>query len=203
MIENTSLKKNIDWLFGRNPNKIEEQEKEGQDQLVNTSNEEISQLPSKVNHSSESAEDIYKSLGFEVIQKSKGDDLFLDVKLKSGWKIKRTDHPMWSNLVDPFDNIRTDIFYKAAFYDRSSFINPLLTRYYISYDYADENCIETKNFNQWVRVKDRKTGEILFQRDGEPVDTGKFKESDLQESCIEFLNKNFKNWENPLMYWEE
>lgn len=46
------------------------------------------------------------------------DELFVNVKFPEGWKKQATDHPMWSDLVDPSGKKRAAIFYKAAFYDR-------------------------------------------------------------------------------------
>ena len=90
------------------PEKILEAEAAGQAELVERSN----RLPRESNLS----RDYMKSLGIAF-----GDDvdeLFVHVVLPEGWKIEPTGHSMWSNLMDADGEIRAEIFYKAAFYDR-------------------------------------------------------------------------------------
>lgn len=53
-------------------------------------------------------------------EKVKGDEIFTHVKLPAGWKKQRTDHSMYTDLVDEKGAKRASIFYKAAFYDRSA-----------------------------------------------------------------------------------
>lgn len=123
MITNTAKKPNFSWLFGGNPKAIEAQEYEGQAELA-----ESFQLPLKVNSPyGDDALEKYKKLGIEVIGKTDGDELFLNVFLPKGWSVQPTDHPMWSTLVDVDGNELASIFYKAAFYDRRAFINFIST----------------------------------------------------------------------------
>lgn len=93
------------------PGGIEAQEAAGQRQLAASS-----QLP---------AEGIAAlvPLGVEVRGPSKGDDLFVDVTLPTGWSIRPTDHSMWSELVNEAGEVVASIFYKAAFYDRRASIS--------------------------------------------------------------------------------
>jgi hypothetical protein len=122
-ITNTSREEiHPEWLFGRNPNAIEEQEKRGQQELC-----EASELPKKINRESgrrfEDAREFYESMNFKVEEKE-GDDLFYRVSFPDGWKIKPlNNHPMWNQLVNPKGEMIAQIFYKAAFYDRDAFIN--------------------------------------------------------------------------------
>ncbi len=39
-----------------------------------------------------------------------------------GWRLRPTDHPMWSHLVDADGVVQAEVFYKAAFYDRRCFM---------------------------------------------------------------------------------
>lgn len=119
-ITNTENSPRPEWLMGGNPNAIEAQEKQGQDEL--TAKREICQLPAKINPNGW-PEHEYPKLGIEVIGRTKGDNLFFDVRLPKGWEIKPTAHSMWSELVDETGKERASIFYKAAFYDREAFIN--------------------------------------------------------------------------------
>lgn len=120
-IKNTTNTPHRDWLLGGNPEAIENQEKEGQNELV-----ESAQLPRKINNNSIkyfSAKEFYEAIGIKVLGESKGDELFYDVELPKYLRIESTDHSMWNNLVDVDDQVRAQIFYKAAFYDRDAFIN--------------------------------------------------------------------------------
>jgi len=215
MIKNTSkLEKNIHWLFGGNPNAIERQEKEGQDQLVQSSIEKTQQLP--INGNGCDALEIYKLFGFEVLGKSEGDDIFYDVKMPEGWRIEPTNHSMWSNLVDPNGGKRASIFYKAAFYDRSSFINRLNTKYTVDRKFfkrIKEDYYENINATP-----------IIFSvlENGEEIhatDEAFFKEVYVKENhsqwhdnydafkivvkmeAMDWVSNKFPNWEDPLAYW--
>jgi len=101
---------------------IEFQEKLGQQNLCNSC-----ELPIKCNEYG-----YFKKLhdmGIVILESEekirtlpKG-ELFMKVELPKGWKIKPTDHSMWSNLVDDKGRERASIFYKAAFYDRDAHLN--------------------------------------------------------------------------------
>ena len=94
---------------------IMEQEAQGQRELVNST-----QLPAKVNSGDRKA---LEKAGVVFGEKSPDDDLFVEATLPEGWQKRRTDHSMWSELVDEKGVVRATIFYKAAFYDRDAFIN--------------------------------------------------------------------------------
>jgi hypothetical protein len=118
-IQNTEKDDSMHLLALVNPNIIYFQEAHGQQQLVNSE-----QLPTKINHPHGlSMVEVYKKLGFEVGIEDKNDPLFIECKMPEGWKIKPTEHSMWSDLIDNNGSTRASIFYKAAFYDRDAFIN--------------------------------------------------------------------------------
>lgn len=227
-IENTKKSPKIGWLLGGNPQAIEDQEKEGQQQL--TLKKKVQQLPSKVQfeYSEENSTKRYKTLGFKVISESKGDSLFLDVKLLKGWELKVTDHSMWSDLIDDKGRKRAEIFYKAAFYDRSAFIrfnNRISYRVarigYHNNDYSqDENhnynaaktpfCGIVKDFDNKTLFKTEESM-IEIEYKGGKRGTGyteKYKylvaevEKRFEKECLEFLKKNYPNWEDELAYWD-
>lgn len=82
-VTNTAKTPRFEWLFGGNPNAIEAQEAQGQKELL-----ESSQLPIKVNSPREiNIDEQYASMGVKVVEKTGEDELFLTVKLPSGWKI--------------------------------------------------------------------------------------------------------------------
>ena len=85
-------------------------EKRGQQKLVNSM-----WLPREM---CKIAKQQLEDLGFNFLDG--GDDLFYSVELPAGWYKPATDHDMWSSLHDGTGAKRADIFYKAAFYDRSA-----------------------------------------------------------------------------------
>jgi hypothetical protein len=103
-----------DWLFGGNPDAIRAQEALGQQELVNSA-----QLPTLVRGDKAKLE----AAGVVFGDPCEGDPLFCEAWLPAGWQKKPTEHAMWSTLVDADGKERASIFYKAAFYDRSAFIN--------------------------------------------------------------------------------
>ena len=116
---------------------IENQEKRGQSALVNSFSLPIKYGRGNVKDTVEYLNKL-KEIGIKVLGDK--DDLFMEVELPTGWSLKRTDHSMWSNLVDNKGRERASIFYKAAFYDRDAFIN-FNRRLHISsekHDYDEE-----------------------------------------------------------------
>lgn len=63
----------------------------------------------------------WEALGF-VFGERDSDGLFVNVTFPEGWKLKRTDHSMWTDLFDEAGKKRASMFYKAAFYDTDAFI---------------------------------------------------------------------------------
>jgi len=90
------------------------QEKQGQASFVNSET-----LPTDMG-----AEDrkVLEEAGVKFGEKVEDDEMFQHVELPVGWKKVPTSHSMWSNLVDDKGGVRAEIFYKAAFYDRSAFL---------------------------------------------------------------------------------
>lgn len=220
---NTEKDPKHDWLFGQNPNAIEAQEAEGQVGLVNSL-----QLPKKCNSpSGVNATWQYSKMGIKVFTSSKGDDLFMGVKLPDGWKKESTDHSMWSNLLDDKGRVRATLFYKASFYDRDAFINfnrfisfrvDRLAFLENDYTYIDGECVGRKT--PYVgRVTDV-NGNVLFetehiQCDEEFVDykgnkaySERYKtkleitETELKDSCLNFLKEKYPDYLDLNAYWD-
>lgn len=103
------------WVLGGNPRAIENQEAQGQQELVKS---EL--LPTNIRGITQEK---MQELGFFFGNVVSGDPLFQHVKLPEGWKKERTEHSMWSKLVDETGKERASIFYKAAFYDRNAFLS--------------------------------------------------------------------------------
>lgn len=103
-----------EWLLGRNPKAIEDQEKRGQKELLNSA-----QLPTEIEKEDK---EVLKNLGVVFGEPLPNDPIFCDAKLPDGWKLQVTDHSMWTELLDADNKVIAHIFYKAAFYDRSAFM---------------------------------------------------------------------------------
>lgn len=106
-------------MEGKDPSlAIENQEKRGQQEVVRNQ-----RLPKYVHNrhlEKEDAKRQYEKMGIVVLNEY--DDLFYNVQLPNGWKIKATDHSMWNELRDDKNRLRAKFFYKAAFYDRDAFV---------------------------------------------------------------------------------
>lgn len=86
--------------------------------------------------------------GFSIGEPYADDPLFTPVTLPSGWKKRRTEHGMHSEVLDEQDRVRLGLFYKAAFYDRRA-----STRVQRRYD---------RDRDDYAKVVDRKTGAVLY-----------------------------------------
>lgn len=193
-VNNTSQNPRFDWLFGGNPGAIEAQEAQGQKEFV-----ESLQLPKKTNypHGLNTTEQYHK-MGIKVLVPTKKDDMFLGVQLPTGWKKQSTDHSMWNNLVDDKGRIRASIFYKAAFYDRETFIN-FNHRYISTSEYVESAKLPEGRFTpKFYCVKDTTTNEILFQTEI----THEYDNKDFQDQCKDFLERNYPNYKDINAYWE-
>lgn len=121
-IRNTTKEVHDNPVFGLLESmNIEGAEKRGQRELV-----ESCQLPYKAcggTYSKPSYEEVvteYAKHGIKVLQISEEDDIFVDVELPKGWKKQYCESQYWSDLLDHNGRKRASMFYKGAFYDRSS-----------------------------------------------------------------------------------
>lgn len=189
-ITNTSYDLRLDWLFGRNPGAIENQEMEGQTELAHSS-----QLPVICKYPyNMTARDQYEKLGIEIIGATEGDGYFMEVKMPKGWKIEATDHSMWSNLLDHSGAIRASIFYKAAFYDRSAHIN-FHSRYETRSRFSKE---VPGQFYQFAI--DLKTGEEIFRTEDE---NGYHTMEENSKAIQLYLDNNYPEFRDINAYWED
>lgn len=100
-------------LTALEPGGIEAQEKRGQSKFVST---EV--LPTDMMNGCTIEK--LESLGFKFGKKTDDNEMFIECQFPKGWKKVATDHSMWSDLLNEKDEVVANIFYKAAFYDRSS-----------------------------------------------------------------------------------
>ncbi len=77
-----------------------------------------------INSSGAPIAELWKSFGVVIGEHIKDDEIWVHATLPGGWRIKATDHSMWTHLVDDKGRTRGEIFYKGAFYDHSCFIRP-------------------------------------------------------------------------------
>ena len=142
---------------------IEEQEAHGQQALAASS-----ELPKPTPEVQEALE----RMGVEFGDPS--DDIFVYAKLPEGWKVRPTDHPLWSDLVNEQGRTIATIFYKAAFYDRSAHMN-LVPRARLRAGY------ETKTLQVVVE------GDVVFEEawDGEDYDRMDMLEAELRKQMPE------------------
>lgn len=92
---------------------IEEQEKRGQQQVVNSD-----RLPTQL----QSPRSDFADLGFVFGDPDPRDPMFTSATLPEGWAREGSDHALWSYIVDEHGRRRASIFYKAAYYDRDAFM---------------------------------------------------------------------------------
>ena len=151
------------------------QEKQGQEDIVNKSI-----LPKNCPRTQ------LEKLGF--VFGKEVDDLFIDVILPPGWEKRFSSHSMWSYLYDDRHRCRADIFYKAAWYDKSANLT-LRRRYDYEGVYANGHVIK-------LIVKD--CGELIHGII--PPVEGCY--DCLHDVAEDWLNENYPDWEDPLAYWE-
>lgn len=222
-VTNTKLNPNPEWLFGMNPNAIENQEKQGQVELLVSC-----QLPSCMSFQ-KSALDNYKKLGIKVLGVSKGDDIFVDVELPAGWSKQTTESHYWTNLLDEKGRVRASFFYKAAFYDRSAHIdfNRRLSYRTDRIGFSIDNNYEQDSNHQYFSDKTPFCG-VIFDQDKKVVYTSKevmldveFNNNDFRKgytdkyrkelnetreclvaACLCYLKSFYPKWEEIDAYWD-
>ena len=221
--DKSNLLLNLIASMGINGEGIIEQERNGQLELVNKSNDNISQLPSSFGgygNDKEKVKEMYESLGFEVIGLTEGDEIWYDVIMPEGWRVERTNHNMWNKLIDPKGYTRTMIFYKAAFYDRSCHIRELSTRYNVRevyvkdkdyslkwYELVNQTPIQYKVID-YDDVSVFRTKATYYTRTYVEHERSEFNkgEQDMKDAheqlCIDHLNEHYPDWENPMAYWD-
>lgn len=141
------------------------------------------------------------------------DDVFQMVIAPDGWRLRRTDHPMWSELLDPSGAVRGMLFHKAAFYDRSAHLD-LLRRYRSGTDLPPNDAPRHPHGSpEWNRavqerqyVLDGKTGERAWEGewvDGATCDSRKYGRTETNTTGRGWLDEHRPGWENPGAYWDQ
>lgn len=142
----------------------------------------------------------YEKMGIKIIDGY--DDLFLNVILPEGWKIKATDHSMWNELIDNENRKRISFFYKGAFYDRDAFSN-FEHRYTFSEmpfdEYKTNATYEDRKAKEWYGIV-YDCGKEIFRTDG--FLNKQYGDDVLIDACKHYLNKHYPLWEDINAYWD-
>lgn len=155
------------------------------------------QLPAEMN------QDELRRIGVEIVGPSKGDKMFIDVKLPPGWKkVPCREDSRTTHLIDDKGNRRAYMWYKAASCDRKAY-GGVNVRYGIDH----------RTFNDWgigvawvVDKKDPSNPRPIFQtqdhvypnKDGYKDET----RAALYDECRAWLDANLPDWKDVAAYWD-
>lgn len=136
------------------------------------------------------------------------DDIFVSVKLPSGWKKQATEHSMWSDLLDDKGRVRARIFYKAAFYDRSAHIS-LCRRYTVRLcpedRYETDMDYKKRELGRWAGIV-TDCGEEVFLTEWTtlPQDLNErhLEEQKLKDEAEAWLVADYPEWQDETKYWD-
>jgi len=185
-------------------------EAQGQRDLVNSS-----QLPKKLQDPIEMFEKI--GIVFVTRPEAASDrDLFVDVVLPTGWKLKATGHSMWSELLDDKGRVRASMFYKAAHYDRDAFIrlNGRFSweRYAPRPEHLTPAREDLHDRTVYRAVFDRVLDAIVFkaeevlpilpsERKEDIYPLRRIAEAKLDADAESWLAARYPNWKDPTAHW--
>jgi hypothetical protein len=174
---------------------IQDQETRGQLSLVNSDT-----LPTQMAPEDRAA---LEQVGFKFLGPVEGDSIFQYVQMAPGWKKERTDHSMWSDLLDGKGRKRGSIFYKAAFYDRNAHMY-MITRFQVQRDH--ERALSSGEVV--FRVHDRANKYTVVWTSEAIPDQGDFTiekynaEKDLEKTAVAWLKEHYPDSANPAAYWD-
>lgn len=212
-------------LMGGTSRFIEEQEKNGQTELVNSES-----FPTKINGGIRATEEekaaialeltgdaegwddrvfkkiqkfeedktweLLKSWGFKLGKTDPNDKMFRTVTLPAGWKRRGSSHSMWSYIDDDKGRERISIFYKAAFYDRESFFN-VCRRFRATQDHDRPKELGIDDGEWHGQALDGKT--VLYRTEGFPGHKGYGQAPKAAEA---WLDENRPGWRDLQKGWE-
>jgi hypothetical protein len=160
----------------------------------------------------------FESLGIKIGKPMSSDpkELFTSVELPLGWKIKRTDHPMWNDIVDEKGRRRASYFFKGAFYDRNAHMSAAERRFRIT-TASKPKAREYDDQDFDIAVIDAGTAvwndhgfpnkESIVYRIIEKRDKAKFakywdQDEDIHARLRQWLDQNKPGWNDPANYWD-
>lgn len=171
-------------------NVLENMEREGQQNAIRRVQLARNLQPNK---------EIWEQLGFKFYD-IEGDNVLCNATLPEGWSLEATEHSMWTNILDEQGRIRGQMFYKAAFYDRSAHMS-LKQRYNICTDYAEEKVdVYFGNDEEKLYVAGTITRSLNATREARL----RFyeKEDSLRKNAINWAQENYPNYEDVTAYWD-
>jgi len=182
---------------------IEEMEATGQAELVKANG---TRLPADgtINEGRLGQEPFdWSSIGVKIGKPVSGDEIWVEAQLPDGWKLDGTGHAMWSNLLDDKGRKRAQIFYKAAFYDRSCSISPIRR-----YSAGSTSVGEDYNGPYFATISDN--GEEIhrfgpFDKETEPRPGSGYRLSGgelADEAARAYLLENYPDYLDPAAYWD-
>jgi hypothetical protein len=151
----------------------------------------------------DSVRKMIEDAGGHVGEAVSGDDLFVHVTVPRGWKKQASDHSMWSYLLDANGCKRAEIFYKAAFYDRSAHVSAChrfgMDLY--SNEVTPEGSLTASICDARGLVSHAVNGVV------DPLDDERSKVYRLRDRVAEelrlWLNENYPLWEDSSAYWAD
>jgi hypothetical protein len=194
---------------------IERQESRGQQDLCNSQHLSTEMRCSYGGPNSD-AHEVLRSWGVKVGKPVAGDDMFTDCQLPEGWGINSTGHAMWNDLVDDQGRKRGSMFYKAAFYDRSTHLD-LCARFSVEVLYSDSKDGNKRcrvldgsaiafesNPHQYPDVYDDKDAFYDLEQDKrrQVIDEMDRAEAEAKEECYQWLAKDYPDWKDETKYWD-
>jgi hypothetical protein len=130
------------------------------------------------------------------------DDLFVEARLPAGWKKQATSHSMWSELVDDKGRARAQIFYKAAFYDRSAHMH-LSCRYSYNGNYPVTGYGDNYDFEADREGVVTDQGRVIWRTARKTKRDSSLKLVDeIEAEAKAWLEQRYPDWRNPLAYWD-
>ena len=144
----------------------------------------------------------FEKLGFKFGRKA--DDLFVEAKFPAGWAKKPTGHSMWTDIVDGAGYRRGNIFYKAAFYDRSAHAH-LCARFQVAKHYTrDEPSQVEVVIEDAMGVVDRQLQRFPapnWRGDRSKAEADEAKISQAVADLEAWLDANHPGWRSPVECW--
>jgi hypothetical protein len=175
-------------LYG-GPGGVERQEAHGQQEFVASDT-----LPTEIRKESR---EVLEAAGVKFLGPVPGDDLFQYVQLPPGWLKAKTDHSMWSDLLDEKGRKRAGIFYKAAFYDRSAYLHTT-TRF-------GTGRIENESDACVIDILDG--NKVIHKIKADKVDDDSewlhLTRDVAYNKAKAWLTERYPDWENHGAYWDE
>lgn len=124
-------------------------------------------------------------------------EVFIACTFPAGWKLKPTEHSMWSDLIDAAGRKRAAVFFKAAFYDYNAHTFGLEPRYSVGGTYTGSPDFALTAFV----VNDADKPGAHLHTVSVPAGTDYSGRDAYREQAAKWLAEQFPNHADPLAYW--